>query len=232
MRGRAPILLAVVLVALGSSPAAAPHGGGAARGFTSTITSIAPPDTDVDVAILEGDDRVQLRAPGDAVVIVHGYEGEDYLRFDATGVYRNTRSPATYLNDDRYGKVELPEAADPRAEPVWERVAPAGRAYDWHDHRIHWMSRSDPPVVVADRGEPHRIFLWTIPGSVDGTPLAIQGRLDYAPVPGQRFPRLLAAPLAMLALLAVALPLWRRHRSRGGLRGTGTAAHEGKDQDA
>ncbi len=114
------------------------------------------------------------------------------------------------------GTVRIPAAADPQAAPDWERVAAAGRAYDWHDHRIHWMSRSDPPVVVADKGSPHRIFRWTIPGSIDGRPFAVEGRLDYAPVPGQRFPRLLVVPLVVLALVAVSLPLLRRRQGRGG----------------
>jgi hypothetical protein len=41
-------------------------------------------------------------------ILVPGYDGEPYLRFTADAVYRNERSPATYLNEDRYGGVELP----------------------------------------------------------------------------------------------------------------------------
>jgi hypothetical protein len=68
-------------------------------------------------------------------VTVTGYRGEPYLWFrDDGGVYENRRSPATVLNDDRFGREPLPAEVDPEAEPEWERVATGGR-YAWHDHR-------------------------------------------------------------------------------------------------
>jgi hypothetical protein len=199
----------VGLLALAGTAAA--HGGGAARGFTSSVTAVRPTVAGLEVRVLEGDDRVELRVSGHDVVIL-GYRGEPYLWFSETGVRRNDRSPATYLNDARYGDVELPAVADPDLPPLWQQVAGAGRPYDWHDHRIHWMSRSDPPVVVADGDRPHRIFDWSIPGTVDGRPLAIEGRLDYAPLPGRSFPRLLLVPLGVLVLATAAVLLWRRRQ--------------------
>jgi hypothetical protein len=217
MKGRV-LTAIVVLVALGHSPAAAPHGGGgAAKGYASTITSITPPNGEIEAAILDADDRLELRVRGDHVVVIEGYEGEPYLRFSSDGVERNRRSPATYLNDDRFGGVGLPADADPEAPPEWEIVAAAGRAYDWHDHRIHWMSTSYPPVVVADKNRPHRIFDWAVPGTVDGKPFAVQGHLDYAPLPGQRFPRFLVIPLVVLVLLAATVPLLRKRRAHNGI---------------
>jgi hypothetical protein len=51
-------------------------------------------------------------------VTVEGYWEEPYLRLDAGGgVYRNTRSPATYLNADRQGQTAIPDSADARADP-------------------------------------------------------------------------------------------------------------------
>ncbi len=210
MRRRLLIGTTVVLVVLGNSPAAAPHGGGAAKGYVSTVSSITPANGEIEAEILDADDRLQLSVRGDHVVVIDGYEGEPYLRFSSDGVERNRHSPATYLNDDRYGAVRLPAAADPKASPDWEPVAPAGRPYDWHDHRIHWMSTSYPPVVVADQSRPHRIFIWSVPGTIDGRRFAVHGHLDYAPLPGQRFPRLLVIPLVGLFLLAVAVALLRR----------------------
>ena len=72
------------------------------------------------------------------------------------------------------------------------------------------MSTSYPPVVVADQSRPHRIFIWSVPGTIDGRRFAVHGHLDYAPLPGQRFPRLLVIPLVGLFLLAVAVALLRR----------------------
>jgi hypothetical protein len=210
---RASAVALAALVALWCAPAAAPHGGGgAAKGYSSTVESVTPGSPDVHVAVLDADDRLQLRVTGPQTVVIEGYEKEPYLRFSPDGVFRNRRSPATYLNDDRYGRVELPDAADPNAAPDWERVAPAGRSYDWHDHRIHWMSPTYPRKVEAAKDVPHHIFDWSVPGTIDGKPLAIDGSLDYAPLPGQRFPRILIVPVVLLAVLGAVLALLRRRR--------------------
>jgi len=122
-RAHASALVAAALVALSASPAAVAHGGGAAKGYGSTVTSVSPAGS-VDAVVLDGDDRLQLTVDDGRVVVITGYEGEPYLRFGPDGVFENVRSPAAYLNDDRYGKVELPDSADPDAPPEWERVAP------------------------------------------------------------------------------------------------------------
>lgn len=195
------------------APAVQAHGDGAAQGYASSVTAVLPATPSLSAAVLDGDDRLQLRVGGDHVVVIEGYEGEPYLRFTPAGVFRNTRSPAVYLNDDRYGSGETPPRADAGVSPTWERVAAGGRPYDWHDHRIHWMSESYPPVVQAARDEAHHILDWVVTGTIDGAPLSIRGRLDYRPLPGQRFPRVLLVPLAVLAVAAVALPAVRRQRA-------------------
>ena len=205
-------LISAGLATVCLAPSASAHGGGGGKGYRSSIVRLVPASPFIHVTVVDSDDRLQLRVDGIHGVVINGYEGEPYLRFTPSGVYRNRRSPATYLNDDRFGKVRVPATASPAAAPQWERVASGGGSYEWHDHRIHWMNTSYPPVVVADRGRPHRISDWAIPGTADGKPFAVQGHLDYVPLPGQRFPRWLIIPLAALVLLAVALPLLR-HRS-------------------
>jgi hypothetical protein len=144
--------------------------------------------------------------------VIEGYDGEAYLRFAADGVWRNARSPATYLNDERYGEVEVPAEADPEAEPRWERVSRT-RAYEWHDHRIHWMSTIDPRAVREAPEEEHRIFEWEVPGTIGGDAFAIAGVLGYAPPPDDAPPLgLLVLPL--LAAAAVGVAAWRL-RGRG-----------------
>lgn len=215
MGRRIPVTATVVLVALGLSPAAAAHGGGgAARGYSSAVTSVTPASRDVHVAVLEGDDRLQLRVTGRHVVVVAGYEGEPYLRFAPDGVYRNENSPATYLNDDRYGRTALPDRADPDAPPAWKKVAPSGRSFDWHDHRIHWMSPVYPPAVEAAKDVRHHIFDWTVTGTLDARPLVIAGTLDYAPLPGQRFPRIMIVPLVVVILAGLGVAVRSRLRGR------------------
>ena len=211
-RALASTLAAAALAALCASPAAVAHGGGAAKGYRSEVTSVSPPGA-VDAVVLDADDRLQLRVDGDRVVVIQGYEGEPYLRVAPDGVFENVRSPAAYLNDDRYGKVELPESADPEAPPEWERVAPGGRAFDWHDHRIHWMAEAYPPVVARDPSIPHHVFDWKVPGTVDGAPLTVAGTLDYEPPPGQSFPRILLVPLVVLIVLGIVLVVLRHRRT-------------------
>jgi hypothetical protein len=211
-RAHASALVAAALVALSTSPAAVAHGGGAAKGYGSMVTSVSPAGS-VDAVVLDGDDRLQLRVDDGRVVVITGYEGEPYLRFGPDGVFENVRSPAAYLNDDRYGKVELPDSADPDAPPEWERVAPGGRAFDWHDHRIHWMAATYPPVVARDPSMAHHVFDWKVPGTIDGAPLTVAGSLDYEPPPGESFPRILLVPLVVLIVLGVGLVVLRHRRA-------------------
>lgn len=131
---RAALLAALTALVVG--PAAAAHGGGGERGFTSTVTSIEPNTREIQVRVLDGDDRVVLRNGTGEPIMVPGYDGEPYLRFTADAVYRNDRSPATYLNEERYGDVEPPAQANAEAEPEWKQVADSSY-YEWHDHRIH-----------------------------------------------------------------------------------------------
>ena len=204
-------LAAAVLAALVACPAAVGHGDGAARGYTSTVKTIAPKLDGLTVQVLQGDDRLDVRNDSGRELVIEGYEGEPYLRFGADGgVFRNANSPATYLNEDRYGAVDVPASATKTAPPRWERVA-RGRSYDWHDHRIHWMSTIDPPKVRQAKDKPHHVFDWNVPGSVGSEPLMISGSLDYKPPPKSSFNPILIAPLVALAL-AGGVFWWARRR--------------------
>jgi hypothetical protein len=204
-------LAAALVAALVACPVAAGHGGGAARGFTSTVTTITPKLDGLTVQVLQGDDQLHVRNGTGRELMVEGYEGEPYLRFEADGgVYRNANSPATYLNEVRYGDVAVPASASKTATPRWERVA-RGNSYDWHDHRIHWMSTIDPPKVRQAKDQPQHVFDWNVPGSLGGRPLAIRGSLDYEPPPKSSFNAILIAPLVALAL-AGGIFWWARKR--------------------
>lgn len=200
--------LAVALASVVLCPAAAAHGGGAA-GFFSTVEQVDPQTPGLVVRVLDGDDRLGLRNETGTEIVVPGYDGEPYLRFTRNAVYRNARSPATYLNEERLGNVELPAVANAEAEPAWTQVAERSY-YEWHDHRIHWMSPVAPPQVRAAAGRRHHVFDWRIRLTVDGRPVALRGSLDYEPPPESRFRLVLIAPLAALALAGTALWLRRR----------------------
>ena len=205
------LLAAALLAALVACPAAVGHGDGAARGYTSAVKTIAPELDGLTVQVLQGDDQLDLRNDTGRELLIQGYEGEPYLRFGADGgVFRNANSPATYLNEERYGGVDVPASASKTAAPRWERVS-RGNSYDWHDHRIHWMSTIDPPKVRQAKDEPHHVFDWNVPGTVGGQPLAIRGSLDYQPPPQSSFNPILIAPLVAL-VLAGGIFWWARRR--------------------
>jgi hypothetical protein len=204
------LVVVAALAALMSTPVAAGHGGGGALGFHSTITGITPPGEGVAVRVLDGDDRLVLRNDTGKPLLIEGYEGEPYLAFRDGRVLRNARSPATYLNDDRFGIVELPEDVDSKAPPEWEEVAQK-EEYEWHDHRIHWMSTALPPTVAVEKSEPHHVFDWTVPGTLDGKRLTIAGSLDYEPPPSGN-PTLLVGAAAVVLLGGAGVIVLRRRR--------------------
>jgi hypothetical protein len=63
-----------------------------------------PATQGLSVTVLDYDDRLQLRNETGEPLVVLGYEGEPYLVFRDGRVYRNTRSPATYLNETASGR--------------------------------------------------------------------------------------------------------------------------------
>jgi hypothetical protein len=204
------VLLLLLCAAILAPPVAA-HGDGGARGYRSAVTSVRPATGGLTVLVVDGDDRLRLTNQTGRTVEIEGYEGEPYLRFATDGVFRNSRSPATYLNEERYGEVDVPADADPKAQPVWERVG-GGHTYEWHDHRIHWMSQIDPPAIRTAPDEPHHVYDWRVPASIGGDPLVIAGRLDYEPPPAGGFTwRWIVPPVALV--LAAAAFWWRRRRA-------------------
>jgi hypothetical protein len=205
-----------LLVVAASATAALAHGGGGID-YLSEVRAVAPAGADLGVEVLDRDDRLALRNDSSETVVVEGYNGEPYARLKPDGTVEvNVKSPALYLNEDRFGKVEVPRRADERAAPQWRVVDRSGR-FEWHDHRIHWMG-ADRPAVVRDPQRRTKVFDWKVPlrvggrrGSVTGT-LAWTGRVD------QGFPVAAAIGLAALAIGGLALALLVRPRRRGSSR--------------
>jgi hypothetical protein len=129
-------------------------------------------------------------------------------------VLRNERSPAAYLNRDRFARVSVPLTADPGAGPKWRRVSPRP-TWQWHDHRIQWMGAGPPAQVRNAPKRTHAIFGWNVPGRLGDRAFAVTGRLDYVPPSrgGNSAPLLAAVVITGLAaLLALGLLLVRLRR--------------------
>ena len=114
----------------------------------------------LSVEVLEFADRLLLRNHTGKTVTVYGYSGEPYARVLPDGAAeQNMRSPAVYLNTNFYANVTVPPSASATAPPQWEAVDRTGQ-FEWHDHRIHWMSPVTPPEV-KDTSKRTKIFGWT-----------------------------------------------------------------------
>jgi len=199
---------------------------GSSYDYRSNITAIVPNVSGLSVEVLEFADRLLLRNHTGKTVTIYGYEGEPYARVLANGTAeQNVRSPATYLNTNFYGEVTVPPVANPKAPPKWEVVDRTGE-FEWHDHRIHWMSPV-PPAKVKNKSERTLIFNWKVPIAVGTSMGAIDGQLLWTPESSK-------APLAVIVLgaaIVVAGLLFvlfvRRRRVRAALAGGGGVATAG-----
>jgi hypothetical protein len=202
--------LALVAVAVGPRPAGA-HSGADHAGVTSDyrtrIVEVSPTGLDVELVDIDGTLRLTWTGPGELIVI--GYENEQYLRIDSSGTYQNTRSPAVYLNEDRFANVDIPATADVTAAPVWERLS-NGSTVEWHDHRDHWMSAGPPPEAGNAPNEPYVVHQrWEVPILVDGVAGFIAGDHVWFPRPSST-PFLLAAiTIGVVALTTLWSRWWR-----------------------
>jgi MYXO-CTERM domain-containing protein len=207
---RRALALAVAVVLLAASPAAAHQGN---PNYRSVVDSITPAVKGVTLHVLNYDDRFELTNHSGRTVTVQGYDREPYARVLADGTVEvNERSPAYYLNDDRFADVKVPASADPKAPPRWSVVDRAARL-EWHDHRMHWMSRSLPPAV-KDKSKRTKVFDYAIPLQVGTQPASIRGTLFWQPDEGGGAPVGMFVGLGVLALIAVgAVAIVRRRRS-------------------
>jgi hypothetical protein len=204
---------------------------GSSYDYRSDITSVMPSVPGLSFQVLEFADRILMRNHSGKTVTIYGYEGEPYARVLANGTAeQNVRSPATYLNTNFYAQVTVPPIADPGAPPKWEVIDRTGQ-FEWHDHRIHWMSPV-PPAEVKNSSKRTLIFKWQVPIMVGTAKGAIDGQLFWTPENSK-------APLAVI-LLGVAIVLAglllvvfvRRRRSRAPLAGAGTGGSGGLEDPA
>ena len=206
--------LALAVTAL-LAPSALAHEGN--PNYRSTVRAVAPATEGLSVQVLNFDDRLELRNDSGRMVTIMGYRGEPYARLLADGTVQvNRRSPASYLNEDRFADAEVPKSADADAAPVWRTLDGSGR-FDWHDHRAHWMGKNLPPQV-KDEDERTKVFDWKVPIAVGGREGNIGGDLFWVPDAGGGAP--LAAPLALggvalAGLMLVLIVRRRRRRSTG-----------------
>lgn len=207
-------LAALCVAALPTAPAVAHQGD---PDYESLITNPGPEG--LEVRVLSGDDRLEVRNQTGKLVVIEGYDDEPYARLFPDGrVQVNERSPATYLNEEPRGDVDVPAVADADAGPRWRTLGGNGR-FEFHDHRIHWMNDADPPKVREDPAARQKVYDWSVPMTVGGTPATVDGTLWWrgtgGGAPAMAFIVLGAVAVGGFALIVVV----RRRRAR-------SAAHD------
>jgi hypothetical protein len=186
---------------------------GSSANYRSLITGISPNPPGLSLQILQFSDRLQITNHTGQTITIYGYSGEPYARILPDGtVQQNVRSPAVYLNENFYANVTVPPSANPNAPPRWSVVDRTG-TFQWHDHRIHWMSPVTPPQV-KDTSKRTKIFDWRVPIAVGKRTGAISGTLFWTPQ-SSSFP--IGALIALIAIVLASGALVLVVRRRRGL---------------
>lgn len=188
--------LTAFMIVLLAAPALAHGGGGSdASNYLSVVRAVVagiggagglggePVEVpQVSWRVLANDALLQVRNDSSDELTVPGYQNEPFLRIGPDGVLENRNAPSYYLSSDRFAETPVPESATADAKPNWVKVS-VEPVYQWHDHRIHWMSPTLPPQVKADATAPVKVNDWLVPFEVDGRRLAVSGTLRWVPPP-------------------------------------------------
>jgi len=192
------VVTAILVLLVDAAPASAHTvSGQGATNFKTTQPVVSPAVAGLRVRSIEAGSRLQLTWTGSEELIVQGYENEPYLRLGPDGIFRNRRSPATYLNTVRSGAVNQPPDVDPTAPPDWVRIG-SGHTVAWHDHRTHWMGGLLPVDVRSAPGSFHDVVDWKVGMTVGSQPVVATGSLDWVPS---------SSALPWLALIVVLIGL-------------------------
>jgi hypothetical protein len=199
---------------------------GSSFDYRSNITSITPVAPGLSLQVLEFADRLLLTNHSGRTVTIYGYSGEPYARVLANGTAeQNVRSPATYLNTNFYANVVVPPIANPNAPPKWVVVDRTGQ-FEWHDHRIHWMSPTVPPEV-KNKSKRTLIFNWQVPIAVGARRGTVAGQLFWTPE-NSKAPVAVIVLGVLIAVLGLLFVLFvRRRRSRAPAPGQAGGSPEG-----
>jgi hypothetical protein len=188
---------------------------GSSYNYRSNIIGIDPNIPGLSLQVLEFADRLLLQNHTGKTVTIDGYEGEPYARVQANGTVEvNTRSPAYYLNQNFYGQVTVPPTASAHFTPKWTVIDRTG-VFEWHDHRIHWMSPV-PPAKVTNKSKRTLIFNWQVPIRVGTRSGAVDGQLFWEPEEGTKAPVAAIVALVVIVLLGFGFVWFMRRRRRVG----------------
>jgi LPXTG-motif cell wall-anchored protein len=209
MRRSLRVALVALVVLLAPASSAFAHGGN--PNYRSVINEVTPSTPNVKFQVLNYDSYMQLLDQHGHEVVIYGYEGEPYARILKNGTVQvNERSPALYLDENRFAEVQVPPIANAKAPPKWKTFDHSA-TFVWHDHRMHYMSPATP-AKVTDTSKKTKIFDYAIPISVDGKKGAVQGTLYWVgPASTSKTPFIIGG-IALVVLGGAAVLFIRRRR--------------------
>jgi hypothetical protein len=207
-RVRAAVVVAGVLLGGAGLPgsARADSGPGSdSRYYVTELSAVRPPMAGLKVEVTRTGEWVRVTNTSTTPVTVLGYTDEPYLRLSPTGTEENQSSLSTYLNDSLVISQVPP---DWTVKPVqWKKVS-AAPAYSWHDHRVHWMSSTRPPIVANDPEHPHPVSNWTIRMLYGDVPVTVTGTLSWSGRPSQ-FGSVASRVVWGVGIVALLIVAWR-----------------------
>ena len=197
-RIRSRLVIVIALCALAAPGAASAHSGSnvIALDYEARLPAHGVVAPGVRARVIDGDRKLELSVSPARTVVVVGYGGEPFLRFSASGVKVNDRSPTAVA--DRLAREGVVPALIAGARPSWRTIS-RGHRLAWHDHRL------GPPSRSGNRTG--RVGEWQVPLLVDGTRARVEGELWQASDPPLApWLALWAVPLVGAAAAAKAKP--------------------------
>jgi hypothetical protein len=142
---------------------------------------------------------------GTGTLTIIGEQQEPFVRITPDGAFVNRRSPTLYA-------IGNPNKNPPRSvgadlKPSWSKVSDKPH-YQYPERRAEWP-HTGPPQDVLRIGRRTTLINWAIPATYDGTPLEIEGHVDWIPRPLD-----LEIPMVLLAVLGWFV--WRLISARTG----------------
>lgn len=144
-----------------------------------------------------------------------GHANEPFFRLDDQGAQINRESPSVtfFVNDPSKPIAAFPHTVTTTA--VWEQVA-TQPVYHYYERRAEWPFVGQPDEAKL-LGKTATVYRFSIEARYDGSPVLIDGHVNWIPAPFN-----LEIPLLFVPVIVVIL-LWVEPRAKGFVRPIATA---------
>ncbi|HWD09938.1 MAG TPA: hypothetical protein VHA57_12695 [Actinomycetota bacterium] len=146
---------------------------------------------------------------------VLGHANEPFFRLDDQGAQINRNSPSVtfFVNDPAKPIADFPRSVTTTA--VWEQVS-TQPVYHYYERRAEWPHTGQPQEAKL-LGKTATVYRFAIEANYDGTPVLMDGHVNWIPAPFN-----LELPLLFVPVIIVVL-LWIEPKAKGYVRPLATA---------